>query len=120
MGRHADNTTSTRRPAFPILIAAAVVAVLLAGGPVWGGASGDDCDTRQTVAVVVAPELESVAGELLADPVELDNGVCAVAAVRAQQPLQTVGDLGALGADALPDVWVPDSSLWVARAGDAP
>ncbi len=37
----------------------------------------------------------------------------------AQEPLQTVGDLGALDADALPDVWVPDSSLWAARAADA-
>jgi hypothetical protein len=43
-----------------------------------------------------------------------------VAQVTAQEPLQTVGDLGALDADALPAVWVPDSSLWAARAGDAP
>jgi Ca-activated chloride channel family protein len=40
--------------------------------------------------------------------------------VTAQEPLQTVGDLGALDADALPAVWVPDSSLWAARAGEAP
>jgi hypothetical protein len=120
MGRHADTTTSARRPTLPILLAAAVVALLLAGGLVWWVTSGDNCDTRQSVAVVVAPELESVARKLLTDPVELDNGACAVAAVKAQQPLQTVGDLGALEADALPDVWVPDSSLWVARAGDAP
>ena len=37
----------------------------------------------------------------------------------AQEPLQTVGDLGALDAGAVPDVWVPDSSLWAARAGEA-
>ena len=42
-----------------------------------------------------------------------------MAEVTAQEPLQTVGNLGALEAEAVPDVWVPDSSLWAARAGDA-
>ena len=119
MGRHAETTPSARRPTFPVLLAA-VVTVLLAGGLVWWLASGEDCETRQTVTVVVAPELESVARELLADPIQLDDGVCAVPEVEAQEPLQTVGNLSVLEADALPDVWVPDSSLWVARAGDAP
>ncbi len=68
----------------------------------------------------MVPELLGVAEDVLAEPVELDGGVCAVAEVTAQEPLQTVGDLAALEAEALPDVWVPDSSLWVARAGDAP
>ncbi|HEY0506982.1 MAG TPA: VWA domain-containing protein [Blastococcus sp.] len=119
MGRHAETTPSARRPTFPVLLAA-VVTVLLAGGLVWWLASGEDCETRQTVTVVVASELESVARELLADPIQLDDGVCAVPEVEAQEPLQTVGNLSVLEADALPDVWVPDSSLWVARAGDAP
>ena len=77
------------------------------------------CEQRRAVAVTVAPELESVAGRLLADPITLDDGLCVQADVSAQEPLQTVGDLGALDAEALPAVWVPDSSLWTTRAGDA-
>lgn len=120
MGRHAD-PTAPRRPAPLVLIAAAVAAVLVAGGLVWWLAgSGEECATKQTVAVTVAPELGDLTDELLADPIALDDGVCAVARVTAQEPLQTVGDLGALDADALPAVWVPDSSLWAARAADAP
>ena len=120
MGRHAD-PTAPRRPAPVVLIAAGVVAVLLAGGLVWWLADpGRDCTTRQTVAVTVAPELGELTEELLAKPIILDGDVCAVAEVTAQEPLQTVGDLGALDADALPAVWVPDSSLWAARAGEAP
>ena len=120
MGRHAD-PTAPRRPAPFVLIAAGVVAVLLAGGLVWWLAgSGSGCDARQAVAVTVAPELGDVAERVLAQPIGLDDGACAVAEVSAQEPLQTVGDLGALDADALPAVWVPDSSVWVARAGDAP
>jgi hypothetical protein len=120
MGRHAD-PTAPRRPAPLVLIAAAVAVVLVAGGLVWWLAGSDEeCATRQTVAVTVAPELGDLADELLAEPIALDDGRCAVAEVTAQEPLQTVGDLGALDADALPAVWVPDSSRWAARAADAP
>ena len=120
MGRHADPTVP-RRPAPVILIAVGIVTVLLAGGLVWWIAGpGGECSTRETVGVTVAPELGDLTGTLLADPIVLDDGVCAVPDVTAQEPLQTVGDLGALDAAALPAVWVPDSSLWAARAGDAP
>src|SRR4051795_13532633 len=103
MGRHAD-PTATRRPAPVVLIAAGIVAVLLAGGLVWWLARSEECETRQTVTVAVAPELGDVTEQLLADPIVLDDGLCAVAAVTAQEPLQTVGDLGSLDADALPAV----------------
>ena len=120
MGRHADPTVP-RRPVPLLLIAAGVVVFLVAGGMVWWvTASASGCDDRQTVAVTVAPELGDLAEKLLADPVELDGDVCAVAEVITQEPLQTVGHLTALEAEAQPDVWVPDSSLWVARAADAP
>ncbi len=121
MGRHADPAAPTRSVS-PALIAAGVVVVLLAGGLVWWLAgSGEDCAQRPTIAVAVAPELGDLTTELLADLPQLDDGaVCPTAEVTAQQPLQTVADLGALEAAALPDVWVPDSSLWTARVPDAP
>ena len=117
MGRHADPNVPRRRPAPLVLIAAGSAAVLVAGGLVWWLAgSGDDCANPQAVAVTVAPELAGVAGDLLGEPIVTDDGICAAAAVSAQEPLQTVGDLGALDEASLPDVWVPDSSLWSARA----
>jgi hypothetical protein len=114
MGRHADPSAPRRQALLP-LIAAGVAVLLVVGALVWWLTGSDACDTRQAVAVTVAPELGDLAEELLAEPVELDSGVCAVAKVTTQEPLQTVGDLAALEAGALPDVWVPDSSLWVAR-----
>jgi hypothetical protein len=117
MGRHADPTARSRRPAPLVLIAAGIAAVLAAGGLVWWlTGSGDDCANPQTVAVTVAPELARVVGDLLGEPLVTDDGISAAAAVSAQEPLQTVGDLGALDEASLPDVWVPDSSLWTARA----
>ncbi len=120
MGRHADSKDARRR--FPVLlIAAGAVVVLLAGGLVWWLASGDeeDCATRSTVAVTVAPELAGLTEDLLSDPDALGADGCVTAEVTAQQPLQTAGDLSALGSDELPDVWVPDSSLWFPRVGEA-
>ncbi|MGY1752091.1 VWA domain-containing protein [Blastococcus sp. SYSU D01042] len=121
MGRHAD-PTATRRQFPTLLIAAGAVIVLLAGGLVWwlaAGSDGEECATRSTVAVTVAPELTDLAEGLLSDPDALGADGCVTAEVTAQPPLQTAGDLSALGGDALPDVWVPDSSLWFPRAGDA-
>ena len=123
MGRHADPTATPRR--FPPLLIAAgtVVALLLAGGLAWWLLAGDDggggCATRSTVAVTVTPELAGLAEDLLSDPDALGADGCVTAEVTAQQPLQTAGDLSALEADELPDVWVPDSSLWFPRVGEA-
>jgi hypothetical protein len=120
MGRHADHRPPRRLPTPFVLIAATVAVALLAGGLVWWLSGSDGpCDTPRTVAVTVAPELGEIAERSLADPIELDGGGCATAEVTAQEPLQTVGDLAALEKGALPDVWVPDSSLWIGRAGEA-
>jgi hypothetical protein len=124
MGRHADTSTvrRTQRPAPVALLVALVVLALVAGGLVWwlaAGSGGSDCEENRTVRVAVAPELGAVAQQLLDEPQDLGGGACAVAEVTAQEPLQTVGDLSALEGSALPHVWVPDSSLWTVRAGDA-
>ena len=123
MGRHADPSATRRRfPAAP-LIAAGVVVVLLAAGLVWWLAAGGDddaeaCGTRSTVAVTVAPELVSLTEQLLDEPGALGDDGCVTAEVTAQEPLQTAGALSALAPESLPDVWLPDSSLWALRAGD--
>ena len=128
MGRHAAPThpehppthhsTTAHRVDPRVLVAALAVLVVLAGGLVWwlAGSGSDGCSPTRTVRVTVAPEVGELTRKLLASPQRLSDGSCAAATVATQQPLQTVGDLGALHGEALPDVWVPDSSLWPARA----
>ncbi|MGY2083137.1 substrate-binding domain-containing protein [Blastococcus sp. SYSU DS0539] len=117
MGRHADPTTQ-RRTLPLVLIAAGLAAVLVLGGLAWWLTAGGGCE-RVTADVTVAPELGAVTEGLLTDLETSDGGICVDAEVTAQEPLQTAGALGALEEDALPEVWVPDSSLWAARVSSA-
>ena len=127
MGRHASTrarTGITGRPALVAGLALLLVALLVGGGIWWSGrddaaAEASGCSDEQTVRVTVAPEVGALVGQVLAERLTLDDGSCATAEVTAEEPLQTLADLGSLGADALPQLWVPDSSLWAARAGDA-
>ena len=126
MGRHvAPSHALPRRSPLGIIVPAALVVVLLAAGLVWwltgsDGAEAGACDDPRRVAVAVTSEIGPLVEDLLAEPVELPDGGCADATVTTQRPLQTVGDIGALEAGVLPDVWVPDSSLWTARVTDVP
>lgn len=120
MGRHADLSPARRRIA-PAVLIAAVTTVALVGGLVWWfTGSTEQCTQRRTVPVTVAPEIGGLVARLLAAPRPLGSGSCAVAQVTTRPPLQTVGELGALDAAALPRIWVPDSSMWAGRAGTTP
>jgi hypothetical protein len=124
MGRHADTSARRGVALTPQLLIAAAVAfvVLVAGGVTWWlvGSRGAACDGTGLVRVAVAPELASVAERVLAGAEGVGDGDCTGAEVTAQEPLQTLGDLSALEAADLPHVWVPDSSLWTARADGVP
>jgi Ca-activated chloride channel family protein len=128
MGRHADNHARFGLSGSPALLgglAVLLVAVLAAGLVWWVSGDGDaaadaaDCSGEKTVRVTVAPEVGALAQQLLAQPQPLADGSCVVAEVTAEEPLQTLANFGALSAGSLPQVWVPDSSLWAARAGSA-
>jgi Ca-activated chloride channel homolog len=123
MGRHVTGLHA--RPRSPLVfLAPAAVVVLLVAGLVWwlAGSDGDAeagaCAPSRTVALTVAPEIGPLVEEVLGEPVELADGGCAAVEVSTRRPLQTVGDLAALAPDALPDVWVPDSSLWASRVSE--
>ncbi|MFW3172589.1 VWA domain-containing protein [Geodermatophilus sp. CPCC 206100] len=125
MGRHADTRSRRGSPqlAPQVLIALAVAAVVLvAGGVTWWavGSGAGDCERTDVVRVAVAPELAPVAERVLSGAPGLGTEDCAGVEVSAQEPVQTVGDLSALEGADLPHLWVPDSSLWPARAGEVP
>ncbi len=117
MGRHADTLTRGRL-ARPVVAGAVLLPLVLVGGLVWwiaDGVGSATCSRTEVVRVTVAPELAEVTEEVLSDAEGLTAADCARAEVSTQEPVQTVGDLAALEASALPQIWVPDSSAWTAR-----
>src|SRR5215470_2263020 len=70
-----------------------------------------------TVFLAVSPGVSDVVTQIL-QPVEghkLPGGTCLHSQVVAQDPMQTVSSSLVLPADRVPDVWIPDSSVWIPR-----
>jgi len=132
MGRHALSAPRRRRRLWPLLPLLLVVAIGVVAVERWdlavpglssAGASQAEepaVECAGTVRVTVAPELADPVSTLLADPVPVGEQECVDVDVAGEQPLQTVASLSAVTADRLPQLWVPDSSVWLARAAQAP
>ncbi|GGU09839.1 VWA domain-containing protein [Nocardioides albus] len=88
-----------------VLAACLVATALVANGKPATSVSRTCLGPPMTVAV--APEAETVVGDILEDA---GCGQIEVQATKADQVLQPM----AVGGD-LPDVWIPDSSLWLER-----
>jgi len=73
--------------------------------------------TTTTIDITVAPELQSLVGSVLA-PLQnktLPNHECVKVSLQSQAPAETVEGAQILPIDRAPDIWIPDSSLWVSR-----
>ncbi|HET7477256.1 MAG TPA: substrate-binding domain-containing protein [Dermatophilaceae bacterium] len=100
------------------MAASAAVATVAGGafGAAWRLGSGEQCDgagTQLTVAVTpdLAPALSQAARLMRA---QHQKGDCVQVVVRAQSPASVAAALAARAQ--VPDVWVPDSAVWLERA----
>jgi Ca-activated chloride channel family protein len=131
MARHV--VTSTRdgrgRMVLLVLVATGIVAVLatailtvnpgntLARAPVVG----DNCPSTRlantTVNVVASPDIAPVIEQLVAPmrTQKLPDGRCLQVTIASQNPAETVAGAQILPLDRAPDLWIPDSSLWLTR-----
>jgi von Willebrand factor type A domain-containing protein len=82
---------------------------------------GAECPSSRlpttTVAVTVAPELQSTVKQALSPLLNrtLPDRECVRFAITSQEPAETVQSAAILPLDRAPDIWVPDSSLWESR-----
>ncbi|QKW36509.1 VWA domain-containing protein [Actinomadura sp. NAK00032] len=105
-------------------LAGAVGLVLLTGAAAYafgtgGGCSGGEVAVSVAVAPDVAPAVVRAAGRFNDARHEVD-GRCVSARVRATDPAAVATLLsgkGVAGVSERPDVWIPDSSLWIGLAG---
>ena len=127
MGRH----TSAERPgrrrfvilsisALGLLTIGSVFAVRSAGN----NRANDDsvagnCDEPINVTVAAVPELQpQVEAAAKALQGRDDGGACATFKVTGVSPADVAGQVAADDKNR-PDLWIPDSSMWIQRAGDA-
>lgn len=78
----------------------------------------DPCPVAQAVTVAADPSIAPALSRALRDTGTrpLGNGVCAEVTVRAEPAAVTAAALADPGSDAAPDLWVPDSSVWLSDA----
>ncbi|GAA5193058.1 substrate-binding and VWA domain-containing protein [Rugosimonospora acidiphila] len=115
-----------------LVVSAVASAGVLVGAAAFIGAGGqpsaattDDCSGDPvTLTVTTAPNLYPVLDRLARDWTATRpalNGRCLAARVTSKQPDQVAAALGpdwdATRDGARPDVWIPDSSLWLSVAG---
>lgn len=132
---HAAARTGRRRQAGPrrvggVLLgplAGAVGLVLLTGAAAYAfGVGGGGCSEGVTVSVAAAPDVAPAvvrAARRFNDARHKLDGRCVSARVRATDPAAVATLLsgkGVAGVTERPDVWIPDSSLWIGLAGGGP
>ncbi len=79
------------------------------------------CSSYEDVTLVVDPAIAPALEEALADSGDevLSTGVCARTTVVSQASVETAGQITGLASDSQPDLWVPDSSVWLGRVADS-
>jgi hypothetical protein len=131
MARHV--VTSTRdgrgRMVLLVLVATGIVAVLatailtvnpgnvLARAPVVGDTCPSTRLANTTLNVVASPDIAPVVEQLVAPmrSEKLPDGRCLQVTIASQSPAETVAGAQILPLDRAPDLWIPDSSLWLGR-----
>jgi hypothetical protein len=100
---------------------AAFVAVDPAGVLARAPVVGDTCPSSRlpttAVSVVAAPDISPVVEQVVStvDGRELPDGRCLEVTVSSQRPADTVAGAQIAPLDRAPDLWIPDSSLWLGR-----
>jgi hypothetical protein len=107
------------------LSAAVVLVISLLGSPgtllARAPLVGDDCPSGRLpttrISVVAAPDIEPTVRRIITPLLseKLPGGRCLDVALTAQQPAETVAGAQILPLDRAPQLWIPDSSLWLGR-----
>lgn len=128
MGRH-DVLTRSRRGynrggrSIPLLavisVSALVATMVLLGFDYLRGSStsADECANPTPVTVAAAPEISAVVTQVAAEAPQ-DSESCYKIEVVARDSANTADWLAQATESERPDVWIPDSSVWLGRARD--
>lgn len=135
-GASASARPQPRRPQHPrrrfhVAVAVIVaVVVVVTGGVVKSSFGGSACSSHETVRIAAAPEIAPIIREIGQAWTGRSGHTCANVSVVAADPAEVAKNIAAtsrgangLGAPArterLPDMWIPDSSIWFDRLRSA-
>ncbi len=132
MGKHSSAVTRSNSNRRPVYLTAVGLLVLSLGAVFvirsFGSGNGADgllggggsCDDPTQIQLSTAPELQpqlESAAKSLAGKGGHDGVPCLQFTITGASPAKVAQDV-ASGSDTRPDLWVPDSSIWVAKADD--
>ncbi|WP_436493574.1 substrate-binding and VWA domain-containing protein [Actinokineospora sp. HUAS TT18] len=121
MGRH---STAKAGPGLrsPVVLLAVLLVLALLGwfgyGFVKDRLGGSDCDQTTVLQVTAAPEVTGIVDAAAKRTAEADAAECLRVAVTSRDSAATAESLALSDGSELPDVWVPESTLWLQRAQD--
>lgn len=121
MGRHYSTTAKRTSPRSPVMLLSALVVLVLVGGFVFYVVRDRlfqaDCDTITTLNVTTAPDLAPVVDQVGRRVIEEDPADCYEVRVTSRDSASATESLALAGSDT-PDVWIPESTVWLNRAQD--
>lgn len=114
--RH-SNSVGAPRAVWWIVVGLAVVSVVAVLGIRWIGDSTTGCDERIPLVVDADPALAPALTEFVRTglPQAGDDAACLRPEIRAAAPAAVMDRLVAADPVDRPDLWIPDSSMWLAR-----
>jgi hypothetical protein len=120
MGRHSAATRRGLRS--PVVLLSVLLVLALVG---WfsfdflrGKLRASNCDSITVINVVAAPDIAPIVTQAGNRAVEEDPGSCYKVNVSNRESSTTAESLAVSDGSEPPDVWIPESTMWIQRAKD--
>jgi hypothetical protein len=120
VGRHSASVRRTFRS--PVVLLSVLLVLALVGWFTFDFLSSRlksaGCGTTTTIDVAAAPDIAPVITQAARKPSEEDTGSCYRVNVTSRESATTAEALAVSDGTERPDVWIPESTMWLQRAQD--
>ena len=122
MGRHSSAKPRGIRSRSPVILLSALLVVALLGWFTFDflrdRLRASSCDTTTVINVTAAADIAPVVTQIGNRVSEQDNGSCYKVNVSSRESAATAESLVVSDGTERPDVWIPESTIWLQRAQD--
>jgi Bacterial extracellular solute-binding protein/von Willebrand factor type A domain len=122
MGRHSSAKQRGLRSRSPVVLLSALLVVALLGWFTFDflrdRLRASSCDTTTVVNVTAAADIAPAVTQIGNKVAEQDEGACYKVSVTSRESTATAESLVVSDGTERPDVWIPESTIWLQRAQD--